>query len=499
MGYSSSMGGLEILQVADAVAREKNINRNAVLEAMEQSVQVAGRRKYGHKHNIRAEIDRKTGEIRLFRMYEVVENCENLTTEISLEDALQKNPDIKFGEFISELLPPIDLGRVAASAAKQVIVQVVKEAERDRQYEDFKDRVGEIMNGVVKRIENGDIIIEIGRDEAVLKKDAVIPGEAFRPNERIRVYVENVKKVSKGPQIFLSRVSENFLAKLFALEVPEIYDNIIKIKAVARDPGSKAKIAVFSGDSSVDAIGSCVGVRGSRVQAVTAELRGEKIDIIQWSADPATYVVNALSPAQASKVVIDEEKNRIEVVVPADQLSIAIGRKGQNIRLASRIVGWAIDVMSEDEESKRRAEEFITVTQLFMESLNIEEVMAQLLAAEGFSSVQEVAYVPLSDLTSIDGFDEDLAEALQIRAREYAEAETKLIQEKLKTLGVDIALQELLEFSPGDMVKLGESGIKKIEDLGAVTVREFRGILPNSGLAQEQIAEIIKYAANHKE
>ena len=493
----SNVGNPEILQIADAVAREKSIAKELVLEAMEQAIQVAGRRKYGHKHNIKAEINRKNGEIKLFRIYEVVnsiEDIENITTQISLLDALEREQDVKIGDFIIEPLPPIDLGRVAAQTAKQVIVQKVRDFERERQFEDFKDRIGQIMNGVVKRIEYGNIIIDIARDEAILLKDSVIPGESFRQNDRIRVYVKDVQKLNKGPQIFLSRTVDEFLAKLFEQEVPEIYDNVIEIKSVAREPGSRAKMAVFCSDSSIDAVGACVGVRGARVQAVINELHGEKIDIIQWSSDPATFVVNALSPADVTKVVIDEEQNRIEVVVPNEQLSLAIGKKGQNVRLASKLIKWKIDVLTEEEESRRRNDEFVSSTSLFIEALDVEEVIAQLLAVEGYSRVEQIAYVSTEELASIEGFDEVLAAELHSRAQKYLEQKDKEVNKKLKELGVDKELQKILRVTPDKMLKLAENGIKTMEDLAELTVNDFNQILPGSGLSKATIEKVISHA-----
>lgn len=493
----SNIGNPEILLIADSVAREKTIPKEAVLEAMEQAIQVAGRRKYGHKHNIKAEIHRKTGEIKLFRMYEVVENIddiENITTQISLLDAIERNPESQIGDIVLEDLPPIDLGRVAAQAAKQVIVQKVRDFERERQYDDFKNKIGQIINGSVKRNEYGNIIIDIARDEAVLTKESIIPGESFRQNDRIRVYIKDVQKSSKGPQIFLSRTADEFLAKLFEQEVPEIYDRVIEIKSVAREPGSRAKMAVFCSDSSIDPVGSCVGVRGARVQAVINELHGEKIDIIAWSSDPALFVVNALAPAQVTKVVIDEEANRIEVVVPTEQLSLAIGKRGQNVRLASKLVKWKIDVLTEEEESKRRSEEFSSSTELFMKGLDVEEVIAQLLAAEGFSKIEEISYVQINELASIEGFDEDLANELRLRAEKYVEVQNKEVNAQIANLGVDKALIKLVNVSPDQMLKLAENGIKKIEDLSYLTVKEFNRILPDSELSKATIEKIINSA-----
>lgn len=494
MHSSADFGNSEIIQVADAVAREKGISRDSVIEAMEHAIEVAGKRKYGHKHNIRAEIDRKTGKVNLFRMFEVVEVVENNYVEVSLEDAKLTNPEIELGGSISELLPPIDLGRVAAQAAKQVIIQKVRDAERDRQFEAFQNRVGDIMNGVVKRLEFGDIIIDIGRDEAILKKDCIIKGEIFRPNDKIRVYVEDVRRVVKGPQIFLSRTHDQFLAKLFAQEVPEIYDGVIDIKSVAREPGSRAKIAVYCRDSSIDPIGSCVGIRGSRVQAVINELQGEKIDIIAWSSNPATFLVNALTPAEVSKVVIDEDTRRIEVVVPTEQLSLAIGRRGQNVRLASKLTGWHIDILTEDEESKRRTEEFNTLTALFMDALDVEEMLAQLLASEGFSSVEDLTMISDSELASIEGFDEGLSAALKERANKYLAKKNKAFDKQVKALGVDKELIEILELPQDKIIILAEQGIKTIEDLAELKVKEFIQILPDSNLSNDQIKDLIELA-----
>ena len=494
MSSLAGFGNSEILQVADAVAREKGISRDSVIEAMENAIQVAGKRKYGHKHNIRAEIDPRTGEVRLSRAFEVVELVENNYAEVSLEDAKITTPEIQLGDFVYEPLPPIDLGRVAAQSAKQIIIQKVRDAERDRQYESFKNRVGDIMNGVVKRLEFGDVIIDIGRDEAVLKKESIIKNEIFRPNDKIRVYVEDVRRVMKGPQIFLSRTHDQFLAKLFAQEVPEIYDGVIEIKSVAREPGSRAKIAVYCSDSSIDPIGSCVGIRGSRVQAVVNELQGEKIDIIAWSSNPATFLVNALTPAEVSKVVIDEDTRRIEVVVPNEQLSLAIGRKGQNVRLASKLTGWHVDILTEDEESKRRSEEFTNLTSLFMTALDVEEMLAQLLAAEGFTSIEEIIFISQEELVDIEGFDDNLALALKTRAQKYMDDKNKNFDKQLKALGVEEDLLKIFDLPQEKIIKLAEAGIKTIEDLAELKIKEFNEILPNSNLTNDQIRDLINFA-----
>src|SRR5450432_349533 len=400
-----SANRLELLQIADAVAREKSIDRGIVIAAMEDAIQKAARSRYGSETEVRAEINPKTGEMRLSRLLLVVELVENDSTQISLTDAKRRNPAAQVGDYIAEALPPLEYGRIAAQSAKQVIVQKVREAERDRQYQEYKDRIGEIVNGVVKRVEYGNVIIDLGRGEAVVRRDELIPREMFRPGDRIRAYVYDVRREARGPQIFLSRTHPHFTARLFAQEVPEIYDGIVEIKSVARDPGSRAKIAVISNDSSIDPVGACVGMRGSRVQAVVNELQGEKIDIIPWSADAATFIVNALQPAEVMKVVLDEDSTRIEVVVPDDQLSLAIGRRGQNVRLASQLTGWDIDILTEAEESERRTEEFRSRSKMFIEALDVDDVIAHLLVTEGFTTVEDVAFVPLDDLGGIEGFD----------------------------------------------------------------------------------------------
>src|ERR1700688_2928161 len=399
----------ELLQVADTVARDKGIDKDEVLEAMEQAIQKAGRSKYGQEYDIRAEIDRRSGEIRLLRFREVVETVENEATHMPLAAAKRLNAEAEIGDFITDPLPPIDFGRIAAQTAKQVIVQKVRDAERARQFKEFRDRVGEIVNGLVKRVEFGNVVVDLGRAEAMLRRDELLPRESFRQGERVRAYIYDVRQEARGPQIFLSRTHPQFMAKLFAQEVPEIYDGIIEIKSVARAPGSRAKIAVVSRDSGIDPVGACVGMRGSRVQAVVGELQGEKIDIIPWSSDPATFVVNGLAPAEVSKVVMDEEQRRIEVVVPDDQLSLAIGRRGQNVRLASQLTGWDIDILTAQEESERRQKEFQDRSQLFVSALDVDEVVGHLLASEGFASVDEIAYVELDELAAIEGFDEDTA------------------------------------------------------------------------------------------
>jgi transcription termination/antitermination protein NusA len=489
---------IEMLQVADAVAREKSIEREEVLEAMEQAIQKAGRAKYGHEHDIRAHIDRENGEIKLMRYRQVADPIENEATQITLADAQAKNPDAKLGDFmLIDELPPIDFGRIAAQTAKQVIVQRVREAERKRQYNEYKDRVGEIVNGLVKRVEFGNVTVDLGRAEAILRRDECIPRELFKPSERVRAYIYDVREETRGPQIFLSRTHPQFMAKLFAQEVPEIYDGIIEIKAVARDPGSRAKIAVISNDSSIDPVGACVGMRGSRVQAVVAELQGEKIDIIPWSPDPATFVVNALAPAEVTKVVLDEEARRIEVVVPDDQLSLAIGRRGQNVRLASLLTGWAIDILTEAEESERRQEEFKSRSALFVEALDVDDVIAGLLVTEGFTKVEDVALVPVDELAGIEGFDETVAGELKSRAETWLEAQNKRLTERYHELGVSDEVSGLDGFSPAMLVKLGEKGVKTLDDVGDLASDELMEIVGKDALDETQANTIIMAARAH--
>ncbi|WP_114376421.1 transcription termination factor NusA [Elioraea thermophila] len=489
----------ELLQVADAVAREKSIDREEVLEAMEQAIQKAGRAKYGHDKDIRAHIDRKTGEVRLSRWTEVVEDgaVENEATQMPLSVAQKIKPGIKVGEFIVDPLPPIDFGRIAAQTAKQVIVQRVREYERKRQYNEYKDRVGEIVNGIVKRTEYGNLMVDLGRAEALLRRDELIPRETYRNGDRVRAYIYDVREETRGPQIFLSRTHPNFLARLFAQEVPEIYDGIIEIKAVARDPGSRAKMAVVSHDSSIDPVGACVGMRGSRVQAVVQELQGEKIDIIPWSPDPATFVVNALAPAEVSKVVLDEENRRIEVVVPDDQLSLAIGRRGQNVRLASQLTRWDIDILTEAEESERRQEEFRRRSALFVEALDVDDVIAGLLVTEGFTSVEDLVLVPLEELAAIEGFDEDIAAELKRRAEEFIARRDAELSEKARELGVSQELTTVHPFTPAMLVALGEKGVKTLDDLADLASDELIEILGEEAMDQETANAVIMAARAH--
>jgi N utilization substance protein A len=488
---------IELLQVADQVAREKNIDREEVVEAMEQAIQKAGRSKYGHEHDIRATIDRRTGEISLKRFREVAELVENEVTQLSLEHARDERPGVVVGDFLVEDLPPIDFGRIPAQMAKQVIVQRVRDAERQRQFREYKDRVGEVVNGIVKRVEYGNVTVELGRAEAILRRDETLPREHFKNGDRVRAYIYDVREEPRGPQIFLSRTHPQFMAKLFTQEVPEIYDGIITIKAVARDPGSRAKIGVISKDSSIDPVGACVGMRGSRVQAVVGELQGEKIDIIPWSNDPATFVVNALAPAEVSKVVLDDAAHRIEVVVPDDQLSQAIGRRGQNVRLASMLTGWDIDILTEAEESERRSEEMKTRSALFIEALDVDDVIAHLLVAEGFASVEEIAFTDVEELAQIEGFDEDVATELRDRALSYLERRDAELSEERKTLGVTDEIANLEGFTPTMLVALGRAGVKTLDDLGDLATDELIEIVGKDAITAEAAESIIMAARAH--
>ena len=487
----------EFLLVADAVAREKNIEREEVLEAMEQAIQKAGRAKYGHEKDIRATIDRRTGDVRLSRWTEVVETVENEETQIPVHIARKFKPDINVGEFLVDALPPIDFSRIGAQTAKQVIVQRVRESERKKQFDEYKDRVGEVVNGIVKRTEYGNLMVELGRAEALLRRDELIPRESFRNGDRVRAYIYDVREEPRGPQIFLSRTHPGFLAKLFAQEVPEIYDGIIEIKAVARDPGSRAKMAVISRDSSIDPVGACVGMRGSRVQAVVQELQGEKIDIIPWSPQSATFVVNALAPAEVTKVVLDEEAGRVEVVVPDEQLSLAIGRRGQNVRLASQLTRWDIDILTEAEESERRQEEFRRRSGLFVEALDVDDVIAGLLVTEGFSSVEELAFTPLDEVASIEGFDENIAEELIRRAEAFITRRDNELNEKRAELGVTDEVAAIEPLTPAMLVALGEKGVKTLDDLADLASDELIEIVGADNMDEETANGVIMAARAH--
>ena len=475
---------------------------------MEDAIQKAAKSRYGAENEIRAQIDPKTGEMRLARLLEVVEQVENDSTQIPLADAKRRNPDAKVGDFISEGLPPIEFGRVAAQNAKQVIVQKVREAERERQFNEFKDRVGTIVNGAVKREEHGHVIVDLGRAEGIVRREEKLPREAFKYGDRIRAYIYDVRREARGPQIFLSRTRSEFMAKLFAQEVPEIYDGIVEIKSVARDPGSRAKIAVVSKDSSIDPVGACVGMRGQRVQAVVGELQGEKIDIIQWSNDAPTFIVNALAPAEVTKVVLDDENRRIEVVVPDEQLSLAIGRRGQNVRLASQLSGWDIDILTEQTEQERRQKESAERTQLFMEALDIDDFIAQLLVTEGFATVEEIAYVEEGEVASIEGFDENMASEIQTRAKEYLERKEAELDERRRALGVEDELLSVPGVTTAMLVAFGENGIKTVEDLAdcarddlegwyektGTETKHHPGVLEKFDLSRQEIEDLIMSA-----
>lgn len=476
---------LELLQIAEAVAREKSIDREVVISAIEEAIQKGARARYGAEHDIRVRIDPKTGETTLKRVIRVIPDDETFTDEDGLpvepvgvrrlSEALRDDPETFVGKTYEEVLPPFEFGRVQTQMARQVVTGKVREAERERQYEEFKDRVGEVVNGVVKRVEYGNTVVDLGRGEGIMRRDQSIPRENFNIGDRIRCYIYDVRREAKGPQILLSRAHGGFMAKLFAQEVPEVYDGVIEIRAVARDPGSRAKMAVISNDSSIDPVGACVGMRGSRVQAVVAELQGEKIDIIQWSPDEATFIVNALAPAEVSKVVMDEEDERVEVVVPDEQLSLAIGRRGQNVRLASQLTGWQIDIMTESQESERRQREFAERTALFQEALDVDEVIAQLLVTEGFATVEDVAYVESSEVAAIEGFDEDTAEEIQARARDHLEREAAELDARRRELGVEDGLLEIEGVTLPVAVALGAGEVRSVEDLAGLVPDDLRG------------------------
>ncbi len=489
---------MELLQVADAVARDKAIDKDIVLEAMEEAIQKAGRSKYGHDHDIRAHIDRKSGEIELKRYREVVEEIEDEAKQSTLAEAQRIKKDAEIGEFLIDELPPLDFGRIAAQTAKQVIVQKVREAERARQYEEFKDRTGEIINGVIKRVEYGNATVDIGgRAEALLRRDECLPREHLKNGDRVRAFIYDVREEQRGPQIFLSRTRPEFMKLLFTQEVPEIYDGVIEIKNVARDPGSRAKIAVISRDGSIDPVGACVGMRGSRVQTVVNELQGEKIDIIPWTEDIASFTVSALQPAEVSKVVLDEEKNRMEVVVPEEQLSLAIGRRGQNVRLASILSGWEIDILTEEEESQRRTEEFTTRSALFMEALDVDEVIAHLLVAEGFTRIEEIAETPIEELNQIEGFEEEVSMELQNRANAWLDLKEQELQEKRKELGIADDLMAFEGLAPAMIIKLGENEIKTLDDLADLAGDELVEIVGESAMRESEANAIIMKAREH--
>ena len=509
----------ELIAIANSVASEKMIDKSIVIEALEEAIQRAAKTRYGIENDIRAKLDPQTGDLRLWRVVEVVEAVDDYFKQVDVNQAQKLQKGAAVGDYIVDPLPPIEFGRIQAQASKQIIFQKVRDAERERQYEEFKDRQGEIITGVVKRVEFGHIVVDLGRAEGVIRRDQQIPREVVRVNDRIRSLILNVRRENRGPQIFLSRAHPDFMKKLFAQEVPEIYDGIITIQAAARDPGSRAKIGVISRDSSIDPVGACVGMKGSRVQAVVQEMQGEKIDIIPWSPDTATFVVNALQPASVSRVVIDEEEDRIEVVVPDDQLSLAIGRRGQNVRLASQLTGKAIDILTEADASEKRQKEFVQNSEMFQNELDVDETLAQLLVAEGFGALEEVAYVELDELAGIEGFDEDLAQELQSRAQEALDRREAAARDERRALGVEDALADMPYLTEAMLVTLGKAGIKTLDDLADLATDELvekkraeprrrnedapkrpepkGGILAEYGLSDEQGNEIIMAARQH--
>lgn len=487
----------ELIQVADVVAREKGIDRDEVLDAMEQAIQKAAKAKYGFENDIRVTVNRQSGEMNIFKCITVVETVENDHTEIAYADALTRNPDTNVGDVIEEQLPPIEFGRVAAQSARQVIVQKVRDAERARQYSEYKDRIGQIISGVVKRIEFGNVVLDLGRAEGIMRREDIIPREAFRSGDRVRCYIYDVRPDARGPMVMISRTHPQFMAKLFEQEVPEIYDGIIEVKAVARDSGSRAKLAVYTADGSIDPVGACVGMRGARVQAVVNELQGEKVDIVPWSANTATFVVNALAPAEVAKVVLDEESNRVDVVVGEDQLSLAIGRRGQNVRLASQLTGWNIDIITEEQEATRRTEENTARTKLFMQSLDVDEMIAQLLAAEGFASIEELTIAPVDEFTKIEGFDEGIAKEIQSRAFVFLEQRETLSIEQAKELGAKDDLITLDGLTSEMLLKLAESGIKTLDNFADLAGDELVEILGESLISLEQANTLIMAARSH--
>ena len=493
-----SIPRIELIQVAEAVSREKSIDKEEVITAMEEAIEKAARSKYGLERDIRANINRKNGSINIAQYTEVVEIVENEATQMTFNESQRRNLNVGIGEFYKQSLPPIDFGRIAAQTAKQVISQKVREAERQRQFHEYKDRVGEIVVGTIKRVDNQSVTIDLGRAEAIIKKDQMIPREQLRPGDRLRCFIIEVSEQAKGPQIFLSRASNDFLAALFTQEVPEIYDGIIEIKGVAREPGSRAKISAFSNDPSIDPVGACVGMRGSRVQAVVNELQGEKIEIIPWTDDPVTFVINALAPAVPSKVVMDEDANRMEVVIPDDQLSLAIGRRGQNVRLASQLTGWFVDILTEAEESEKRQEEFSERSKIFIEALDIDDVIAHLMVSEGFVTISDIAEASLEELMSIEGFDEDISSELSERAKNFVKMENDRIDSALNDLKIKDDLYNFSELSKSNILTLAENNIKTLDELAELDSGELFGILGDKVFINEDDAgSIIMKARQH--
>jgi len=467
----------ELLRIAEAVAAEKSIDTEIILNSMELAIQKAAKTRFGSENDIRAKINRESGDISLHKVLTIAEVPENLDTEISLEGAkkIQKKEDYKVGDEIYEELPPVDFGRIAAQTARQVITQSVRAAERERQYNEFIGKKGEILSGIVKRLEYGNVIVDLNRSESIIRKEELIPREVLKTGDRIKAYCYDVIRENKGQQIFLSRAHPKFMEKLFFQEVPEIYDGIIEIKSSARDPGSRAKICVNSKDSSIDPVGACVGMRGSRVQAVVNELSGEKIDIVHWSEDVAALVVSALAPAEIQKVIIDDQTRRIEVILTEENLSKAIGRRGQNVRLASKLIDFEIDILTEKEESEKRQAEFKDKTEVFVKNLEVDETLGQLLVAEGFSSIEEINQSTKDEISKIDGIDENTAKELQERAKEYLIKEKENIGKKLKDLGVEENLINHKNLTPGMLLTLGEKKIKSLKDFAELSTDELIG------------------------
>ena len=503
---------LELLRIVEAVATEKSIDREIILSSMESAIEKAAKTKFGLDNNIRATIDRESGDINLHKVLKIVETPINFNTEISLEHAIEKEKkeNVKIGDEIFEQLPQVDLGRVAAQTARQVITQNVREAERERQYNDFIEKKGEILSGIVKRLEYGNLIVDLNRAEAIITKDELIPREILKMGDRIKAYCYNVIRENKGQQIFLSRAHPKFMEKLFFQEVPEIYDGIIEIKSATRDPGSRAKICVSSKDSSIDPVGACVGMRGSRVQSVVNELHGEKIDIIHWSEDPAVLVVSALAPAEIQRVIIDDQNRRIEVILTEENLSKAIGRRGQNVRLASKLINYEIDILTAKEESEKRQLEFKDKTEIFIKNLEVDETLGQLLVAEGFSSIEEIHQSTLEEILKIEAIDENTAKELKERAEEYLKKEKEDIGKKLKELGVEDVLINFKGLTPGMLVTLGEKKIKTLKDFADLSTDELigsydekqgkrfkiEGFLEEFALAKNEADDLIMNARN---
>ena len=470
-----SANKIEILRIAETVAQEKMIETEIVLSALEEAIVKAAKNNYGEENEVVAEINQENGDILISRKMLVVEDVKNKFLEIELKDAKKINVAAQIGDELLDPLPPMDFGRVAAQSAKQVITSKVREAERERQYNEYKDRVGEVVNGIVKRAEFGNIVLDLGKAEGVIRKDQIIPRENLRNGDRVKAYIYDVRSELKGPQIFLSRSHPQFMAKLFTQEVPEIYDGIISIKSVARDPGSRAKIAVSTDDSSIDPVGACVGMRGSRVQAVVNELQGEKIDIIKWSENVANLAIASLSPAEVLKVVLDEDQNKIEVVVSEEHLSLAIGRRGQNVKLATELTSWEIDILTEDEESKKRQEDFTSKSQLFVDSLDVDETLAQLLVSEGFGAVEEILDTDKSELLAIEGFEEEIVEELIERSKRFIEEKDIKDNQKLKEFNVSKDLLEFNFLTKTMLVTLAENNIKTLEDFAGLTTDDLIG------------------------